>query len=197
MRLASRAHLPQDDVIVMGASLGGVRAIQYLLKPLPAEFASPIIVALHRHRDSDGALAELVQRNTALRVCEADDKQLLEAGKVYLAPPDYHTLIDADRLALSIDDAVRFARPSIDVLFESAAPYGERVVAVVLTGGGADGAQGAAAIEAKGGRVLVQDPEEAMCGDLPTAAIAATARAEVLSLDGIASRLTQLVASEG
>jgi two-component system, chemotaxis family, protein-glutamate methylesterase/glutaminase len=181
-------------LIVMGASLGGARAVQTLLAALPATFATPIALVLHRHRDSDVGLAALLQRSAQLRVSEATDKQAIEAGTVYVAPADYHLLIDGTHLALSIDEPLRFARPSVDVLFESAAAaYGSRVIGIVLTGGGVDGAQGAAAIEAAGGRVLVQNPNEAACGDMPSSAIAATDHAEILELELIACRLMQLV----
>jgi two-component system chemotaxis response regulator CheB len=177
----------------MGASLGGARAVQTLLADLPATFATPIALVLHRHRDSDAGLAELLQRATQLQVSEATDKQLIEAGAVYVAPADYHLLIDEAHLALSIDEPMRFARPSVDVLFESAAAaYGSHVIGIVLTGGGSDGAQGAAAIETAGGVVLVQNPGEAACGDMPSSAIAATDHAEILELEAIAGRLMQL-----
>jgi len=179
-------------MIVMGASLGGLQAVQTLLADLPATFGLPIVIVLHRHRESDVALIDLLQRSCLLRVSEAIDKQPIEVGAVYVGPPDYHVLIDHDHLALSIDDLVRFARPSIDVLFESASTYGERVICVVLTGGGADGALGAAAIESAGGTVIVQSPGSAACGDMPAAAIAATRRAEILGLESIAGRLVQL-----
>jgi two-component system, chemotaxis family, protein-glutamate methylesterase/glutaminase len=180
-------------LIVMGASLGGARAVQVLLADLPATFAMPIALVLHRHRDSDGGLVELLQRAAQLKVSEPTDKQPIEPGTVYVAPADYHLLIDQDRLALSIDEPVRFARPSVDVLFESAAAmYGPRVIGVVLTGGGTDGSQGAAAIETAGGVVLIQSPAAAMCGDMPASAIAATDHAEILELEAIAGRLMQL-----
>ena len=181
-------------MIVMGASLGGTQAVQSLLSQLPASFPQPIAIALHRHRDASLGLVELLQRESLLQVREATDKQRMQSGVVVVAPPDYHLLIDADHLALSIDDPVRYARPSVDVLFESAAAEcGNDVIAVVLTGGGVDGAQGAAAVEAAGGTVLVQRPDEAVCGEMPAAAIAATRHAEVVALGSMADRLMQLV----
>jgi two-component system, chemotaxis family, protein-glutamate methylesterase/glutaminase len=179
-------------LIVVGASLGGVQAIQALLTGLPASFALPIVAALHRHRDSDRGLVELIQRTSALHVVEAQDKQAIEPGTVFLAPADYHLLIDGDHLALSVDEPVRYARPSIDVLFESAAGCGRHVTAIVLTGGGADGASGVAAIEANGGDVIVQDPSEAASSDMPLAALAVTKRSQILSIDAIARRLAEL-----
>lgn len=179
-------------MIVVGASFGGVQAIQMLLARLHAELPVPIAVVLHRHRDSDLALIATLQRGTPLEVSEAIDKQRVERGCVYVAPADYHLLIDGERLALSIDEPVRFARPSVDVLFESAAVLGRRAVGVVLSGGGSDGAQGAAMIEANGGRVFVQAPEEAVCRDLPDAALAVLRRPVVTDVTTIAENLLEL-----
>jgi two-component system chemotaxis response regulator CheB len=177
----------------MGASLGGAQAAQELFAQLPVTFAMPIVLVLHRHRDSDTGLVELLQRDSALRIVEATDKQRIAPGVVYLAPADYHLLVDAEHLALSVDEPVRYARPSVDVLFESAAAArADKVVGVVLTGGGADGAMGVAAIEACGGKVFVQEPSTAACGDMPSAAIAAARKAEVLELKALAHRLAQL-----
>jgi len=180
----------------MGASLGGTQAVQQLLSTLSLPFALPIVLVLHRHRDSDHGLVGVLQRGSALRVVEAMDKQPLDAATVYVAPPDYHVLIDGDHLALSVDEPVHYARPSIDVLFESAAVPGRCAIGVVLTGGGADGARGAAAIEASGGLVLVQRPSEALSADMPAAAIAATRHAEVHDLDSMARRLLELAKDE-
>lgn len=180
-------------MIVVGGSLGGTQAVQLLISALRLPFARAIAIALHRHRDSHAGLVDLLQRETALRVYEALDKQRMEPGCIYVAPPDYHLLIDADHLALSIDDPVRYARPSIDVLFESAAAAcGRETIALVLTGGGADGARGAVAVEAAGGCVLIQKPDEAVAPDMPRAALAATQRAEVLGIGALADRLMQL-----
>lgn len=180
-------------MIVVGGSLGGTQAVQMVLAELSVPFGRPIAVTLHRHRDSHASLVDMLQRDTRLKVLEAIDKQRLEAGNVYVGPPDYHLLIDGDHVALSVDEPVRYARPSVDVLFESAAAScGHETIAVVLTGGGADGARGAAAVEAAGGVVLVQKPDEAIGHDMPRAAIAATEHAEVLGLGALAERLMQL-----
>jgi two-component system, chemotaxis family, protein-glutamate methylesterase/glutaminase len=180
-------------VIVVGASVGGIRAVENLLAGLPATFAAPIVVAMHRHRDSNVGLVDLIQRRSAMHVVEAHDKQALEPGTVFLAPADYHLLIDENHLALSVDEPVRYARPSVDVLFESAAGHGAQVTAIVLTGGGVDGASGVAAIEANGGHVIVQDPNEAACSDMPLAALAVTKRSEILRIEAIALRLLELI----
>lgn len=176
----------------MGASLGGTQAVQQLLGALSLPFSESIVLALHRHRDSDTGLIDALQRSSPLHVVEATDKQPLEPATIYVAPPDYHVLIDGDHLALSVDDFVYYARPSIDVLFESAAVHGPDVVAVVLTGASADGARGAAAIEARGGLVLAQSPSDALSAEMPKATIAATRHAEVRNLDSIASRLLEI-----
>jgi two-component system chemotaxis response regulator CheB len=127
-------------------------------------------------------------------VTEAIDKDPLLAGHVYVAPADYHLLIERDSLTLSIDDPVHYARPSIDVLFESAALLGCPTVAIVLSGGGCDGAAGAARIEARGGTVLIEDPASAVCPDLPAAARLLTQRARLLSAAQLGTALRELLA---
>lgn len=180
-------------MIVIGGSLGGCEALRAILGRLPAAFPVPIAVVLHRHRDGDELLGAVVQRGCALPVSEAEDKEPVEGRHVYLAPADYHLLLERDSFALSTDEPVNFARPAIDALFESAAEWGgARVVAVVLSGSGSDGARGARRVEAAGGRVLVQDPALAAAPWMPAAAVAATERAEVLDLPGIAAALAQL-----
>jgi two-component system chemotaxis response regulator CheB len=178
-------------MIVVGASVGGVQALQTLLSRLPASLPTSIAVALHRHRDSDLGLIATLQRGSALKVLEAVDKQLLEPGCVYVAPADYHLLIDGARLALSIDDPVRFARPSIDVLFESAAAaFGADVVGVLLSGANEDGALGLWHIAEAGGVSIVQDPATARHAVMPMAGVAQLhTRARVLDAPRIASYL--------
>jgi two-component system, chemotaxis family, protein-glutamate methylesterase/glutaminase len=185
-------------VIVLGASVGGTHAVKTLLSVLPETFPETIVAVLHRHRDSDGALIDMLQQESHLQVVEVSDKQLIERGVVYIAPADYHLLLDGDRFSLSIDEPVRYARPSIDVLFESAAAAGySRLIAVILTGGGSDGANGAAAIEAAGGTVLVQSPAEAISSDMPQAALNRAQNAEVHTLTALSERLMSLTSVEG
>lgn len=162
-----------------------------ILAQLPHSFPLPIAVVLHRHRDSHDMLAPTLQRESLLPVSEVADKDPIRGGRVYLCPPDYHLPIDRDSFALSTHDPVNFARPSIDVLFESAAESKRAaVIAVVLTGAGSDGAQDARRVEACGGTVLVQDPKTAEGPWMPTAAIASTRSPQVLSLNGIAADLS-------
>jgi two-component system, chemotaxis family, protein-glutamate methylesterase/glutaminase len=176
------------DLIVIGASWGGLRAIRQVLSDLPDDVDVPIVVAQHRHPDSlEGALAQLLQEQTDRPVRDVEDKMRIEPRHVYVAPPDYHVLVEATSLlALSVDERVRFARPSIDVLFESAAEaYGAGVIGIILTGANDDGALGLARIKGRGGVALVQDPAGAARRNMPEAAIAATVADAILPLEEI------------
>jgi len=188
-------HQPdrQTDLIVIGASLGGLRALRELLQSLRPDFSIPIAIVQHRHRDLRHRLAESLQSDIRLPLREVEDRDPLLPGQVYLAPADYHLLIEAKFLLLSTDPPVSYARPSIDVLFESAADaYGERLVGVILTGANQDGAIGAAAIKAHGGLVLVQEPTTAESAVMPAAASAQTSVDAVLALPELAAQLNQL-----
>jgi len=181
------------EIVVIGASSGGLKALQTLLSGLPAEFSLPVVIAQHRGNDSDNGLCEYLGKCSSLPISEPDDKEPLLSGHVYLAPRDYHLLIEDRSFALSTIPPVRFARPSIDVLFESAADaFGPRAIGVVLTGANADGASGAAAIKSRGGMMIVQDPDSADCSDLPAAAIAQVIPDRILPLNQIASHLIAL-----
>ena len=179
------------ELIVIGTSWGGLDALSRLLAALHDDVHQPIVVAQHRSAVSEEfALARLLQDHTRRLVGDPDDKTPLEQDRVYLSPPDYHLLIENGHLALSTDAPVQFARPSIDVLFESAADaYGERAVGIVLTGANADGAQGLARIKDKGGVAIVQDPATSTRRTMPDAAIAATVADAVLPLEEIAAFL--------
>jgi len=184
------------EVIAIGTSWGGLDAVSRLLDAMHADVHQPIIVAQHRGIDSEaGMLAHLLQGHTRRLVSDPDDKTPLEADHVYLGPPDYHLLVEAGHLALSTDAPVRFARPSIDVLFESVADaYGPRAVGVVLTGANNDGAAGLARIKNLGGVAIVQDPATSERRAMPDAAIAATEADAILPLDEIAPFLYGLCA---
>jgi two-component system chemotaxis response regulator CheB len=166
------------DLVVIGASLGGLSALQTLLAGLPPDFPVPIAIAQHRRPDGESRLAELLAKTTTLRVKEPDDKEAIARGTVYVAPADYHLLVERrGAFALSVDGAVAFARPSIDVLFESAAAaYGRRLAAVLLTASSDDGAAGMAAVAERGGATVVEDPASAAS---PVAVLAALARTRV------------------
>jgi two-component system chemotaxis response regulator CheB len=175
------------EVIVVGTSWGGLDAVSRLLDDLHDDVRQPIVVAQHRSVESErGALATLLGHHTRRTVCDPDDKTALEPGHVYLGPPDYHLLVEDGHLALSTDAPVQFARPSIDVLFESAADaYGERAIGIVLTGASEDGAAGLARIMECGGVAIVQDPGTSLRRTMPDAAIAATQADAILPLGEI------------
>jgi two-component system chemotaxis response regulator CheB len=181
------------EIVVVGASTGGLKALQTLLSGLPGDFSLPIVIAQHRGNDSDSGLCEYLGKYSSLPVCEPDDKEPLLGGRVYLAPRDYHLLIENRSFALSTLPPVRFARPSIDVLFESAADaFCSHTIGIVLTGANTDGARGAAAIKSSGGLIIVQNPDSAECSDLPAAAIAQANPDWILPLNQIASHLIAL-----
>jgi two-component system chemotaxis response regulator CheB len=183
------------ELIAIGTSLGGLNAVSRLLAALPQTFTVPIVIVQHRAITPQASgLAELLQQQTALRVIEAEDKMPIESGTVYLAPADYHLMVeDRGVLALSTEGPVRAARPSIDVLFQSAADaYRHTLVAVLLTGASTDGADGLAAVKAHGGRALVEDPATAECRTMPAAGIATAAVDYVLPLPRIPEHLMTL-----
>ena len=181
-------------LVAMGASWGGLHAVETVLGSLPQDFGAPVVIAQHRQVDSnDGMLVRLLDARCALTVCEAEDKQALAPGQVLVAPPDYHLLVETGAVALSVDAPLNFSRPSIDILFGSAADaYGARAVGVVLTGANADGALGLARIAARGGIAIVQDPATAERREMPEAAQRATPEARVLALEEIGPALAQL-----
>jgi two-component system chemotaxis response regulator CheB len=180
-------------LIVVGASQGGLSALKTILGSLPLKFALPLVVVQHRSSDSNETLHELLSEVCPLPVFEVEDKDEILAGRVYLAPPGYHLLVEDSHFALSTDTPVCYARPSIDVLFQSAAEaYNECVVGVILTGANQDGAEGVVAVKEHGGLVLVQDPKTAEAREMPEAAIAATKADMVLPLEEIGPFLAGL-----
>jgi two-component system, chemotaxis family, protein-glutamate methylesterase/glutaminase len=195
MTISGSTNLPRPEAVVVGGSAGGIEALGTLLAELPAAFTPPIVVVVHLPRRRPSSLAEALAFRSGRRVVEVEDKQPIEPGAVYAAPPDYHLLVDVGpSLALAVDVAVNFSIPSIDVLFESAADvYGARVAGVVLSGANEDGARGLAAIARAGGAAFVQRPDEAGVSLMPEAAIAACPTAVVAPVRGIASALAALV----
>jgi two-component system chemotaxis response regulator CheB len=179
-------------IVVMGTSLGGLNALGIILAGLPRDFPTPIAIVQHRTKDADSNLIDLLQRQTPLPVSDAEDKTPIELGHIYLAPPDYHLLVGAELLSLSTEGPVCCARPSIDVLFDSAAStFGRGVIAVVLTGASEDGAQGAAAVKERGGWVIAQDPTEAESPIMPMAVVRRKLADVVLPLQAIPVALLQ------
>ena len=171
------------DLVVVGTSWGGLAALRTFVGGLPNSFRMAITLVQHRHKDSDHLLRTLVQEQTTLQVHEIEDKMPLEAGTVYIAPPDYHTLVEPGHFSLSTEGPVRYSRPSIDVTFLTAADsYGHRTVGVVLTGANADGSEGLRRISDRGGLAIVQDPATAESILMPTAAVKSVPRARIMTL---------------
>ena len=183
------------QAVVIGVSAGGLKALTAILPALPADYPLPIMIVIHLPPDRGSVVAELFDAKCALTVREAEDKEDILPGHVYFAPPDYHLLIEADhRLSLSSEEPVLFSRPSIDVLFESAADvYGEGLIGVILTGANSDGAAGLKAVMAAGGKPVVQRPDLAYASAMPEAALTLCPQAEALTLDQIAEKLREAV----
>jgi two-component system, chemotaxis family, protein-glutamate methylesterase/glutaminase len=182
------------EAIVIGASAGALEVLSNLLPALPSDYRLPILIVVHLPPDNTSLFAELFRARCAIRVREAEDKEPIEPGVVYFAPPDYHLLVEEDkRLSLSDDEPVLFSRPSIDVLFESAADaYGGGLIGVVLTGANSDGANGLKAVVEAGGVAVVQSPGSAYAVAMPEAAIAACPAARVLPVNEIAAYLREV-----
>ncbi len=184
-------------LVVIGTSLGGLHALEIVLRGLGKSFPVPIAVAQHRGK-IDGRLASLLQSHTPLTVKDAEDKDPLTPSTVFVAPADYHLLIDGQTCALSLEAPICFARPSVDVLFESAADsFGRNAIGIILTGSSRDGAAGAARIKAAGGMVAVQDPQECEGPEMPQATLDNTAVDRVLKLEDIAPFLLDCCSKTG
>jgi two-component system, chemotaxis family, protein-glutamate methylesterase/glutaminase len=182
------------DAVVIGASAGGVDALSALLPALPSNTKAAAFIVLHLPRDRPSVLAELFARKCALPVREAQDKESVAAGTVYFAPSNYHLLLErGPQIALSTDDLVHHSRPSIDVLFKSAAHvYGSRLLGIILTGANDDGAAGLAAVHDRGGITVVQQPETARFPRMIMSALKLRPVDLVLPLDRIAALLRTL-----
>lgn len=179
-------------LIVVGVSAGGLFALRTLVAALPQGFDLPIAVVQHRSKDSE-ALCDLLQECTHLRVGEANDKEPIVPGGVFVAPPDYHLLVEPGYFSLSTDEPVRYSRPSIDVMFASAADaYGADVIGIVLTGANADGSRGLQKIVQRGGYAIVQDPADAEVKVMPQSALKAVPGACVLPLERIGPHLAAI-----
>lgn len=185
------------DAIVIGASAGAIQALTRILPTLPADYPIPVLVVVHIPADGSDLLAPLFQAKCRVAVKEAEDKEPTLPGFVYFGPSDYHMLVEADRtVSLSADEPVHYSRPSIDVLFESAADaFGAGLVGVILTGANEDGAAGLRAVASVGGIALAEDPAAAFAPAMPSAALELCAEARSMSLDAIAAYLVGLGAS--
>lgn len=180
-------------IVVIGTSLGGLSALRIMLQGLPGDFPVAIAIVQHRDRRSGATLSRTLQQESRLPILDVEDKEQIRPGCVYLAPADYHLLVEPEQFSLSIDPPVSFAKPSIDVLFESAAEaYQSRAIGIVLTGANHDGAEGLAKIKARGGFTIVQDPRTAECPSMPEAAISRSLVDRILPLDQISPFLVTL-----
>ena len=179
------------EAVVIGASAGGVEALSQILPALPPSFRPALFIVLHLPRERPSLLVDIYATRCTLPVREADDKEPVEPGTVYFAPPDYHMLVERSRqIALSTDEPVHFSRPSIDVLFESAADvYGNRLLGVILTGGNEDGAAGLHAVHRAGGVTVVQQPDSAQVPLMVVSALQRNPADFVLSLPELAQLL--------
>jgi two-component system chemotaxis response regulator CheB len=180
--------------VAIGASAGGVEAVSTVLEALPADFRPSVLVVIHIPPDRPSLLAQVLGHRCRIPVHEALDKEGIEPGTVYVAPPDYHLLVESEgTLSLSLDAPVAFSRPSIDVMFESAAAaFGERLLGIVMSGANDDGSQGLSAIRKAGGRGWVQRPEDAIAATMPAAAILAAGPDLVLPARELGERLAHL-----
>lgn len=177
-------------LVVVGVSLGALKALYPLLAAVKTHFPAALVIVLHREKNKAGELPMLLKSACTLPVLMPVDKQRILTGQVYLAPPDYHLLVEDDHFALSMDEPENFSRPSIDVLFESAAEAcGASLTGVILTGTGCDGARGLAAIHRHGGCAIVQ--AEAYAPQMPQAALNAVPEAKQMTLPEIAAWLGQ------
>jgi len=181
--------------VAIGVSTGGVSALKFLLGALPSDFSVPILVATHITPDSDNGLALLLDSYSAIRVKEADEQETLSSGAVYLAPANYHLLVErGGTLALSVDPPVNFARPSVDVLFESAADvYGSALIGIIMTGAGCDGSRGLLQIKNRGGLTIIQEPADAAMDSMPQSALQLQKPDYVVPLKDIPNILMKLI----
>ncbi len=182
------------NAVVIGVSTGGLDALLIILPALPRDYPLPVLVVQHMSPHADDYLAQRLNEACQVTVKEAEDKEAILPGVVYLAPPNYHLLVERDHtLALSVEPRVNFARPAVDPLFETAADaYGPELVGVVLTGANQDGGQGLRRIEERGGLALIQDPLTAVAQGMPRAALEATTHPVVLGLNAIGPFLCRL-----
>ncbi|MDZ4713644.1 MAG: chemotaxis protein CheB [bacterium] len=182
------------EAIVIGVSSGGMNALKYLFSTLPADYRIPIIIVQHVSARSDNDWIKLLNAKSNLSIKEADEKEKIVSGKVYIAPANYHLMIENDKtFSLTIDEYVNFARPSIDVLFESAAEaYKKKLIGIVLTGSNNDGTKGIKRIKECGGLAIIQDPKTAESPNMPASAIAAVQPDYILSLEKIVQLLIKI-----
>lgn len=190
------AQVPASvKAVAIGVSAGGIEALSHILPSLPAGYPAPVLIVIHLPPARPSVIADLFEGKCQLTVREAEDKEILFPGTAYFAPPDYHLLVETDgSLSLSSEEPVMFSRPSIDILFETAADaFGDGLIGIILTGANQDGAQGLKAVVAAGGRAIVQTPAEAYAAAMPEAALQSVPQAVTMDLDDIATFLQKAV----
>ncbi len=182
------------EAIVIGASAGGLKALKTIVKDLPVSFQLPLLIVQHMSPQSDSFMARYLNQLTHLQVKEADEKEPVRPGHIYIAPPNFHLLVEENHtLSLTVDEKVNYARPSIDVLFETASiAWKQRLAGIVLTGANSDGARGVCSIKARGGLTVAQSPQTADSAEMPAAAIETGCIDHIIDLGNIAKFLNQL-----
>ena len=191
-------HLALDlhniEAVVVGASAGGMKALECVLSTLPQDFPKPIMVVLHRSKSNKSLLEHIFDRKCKMKVPIVEDKMPILPGHIYFGPQDYHMLIEPDNtISLCVSEPVNYSRPAIDLLFESAAEvYSKNLLGIVLTGGNTDGSDGLLKIQQNGGKVIVQDPELSENTTMPRAAIEKTKTGSIMSLHGINETLQNI-----
>lgn len=183
------------SILAVGASWGGVEALSQLVETIPAGWSTPIVIVQHQHALSGTALERILSRLTSLEVVDVEDKQLIRPGHIYIAPANYHLLVESDKsFSLSLEAPVLYSRPSIDVTFRSLAEvYGEKCIAVLLTGANEDGVDGLRQVQAQGGFTMAQDPQEAIAPTMPLTAINAGVVNKVVLLRNIIPEISTLL----
>lgn len=184
----------KHEAVVIGTSAGGLYALTSILGDLPQNFPLPVIIVQHRSKEERTLLEEVLAQKCQIKIKQADEKEKIENGVVYFAPPDYHLLVERNRtFSLSSDARVNYSRPSIDVLFETAAyAYKDKLLAIILTGANHDGTTGIKTIRKQGGTTVAQNPEDALYPVMPKAAIDSGCIQYILSLREIKALLINL-----
>jgi two-component system chemotaxis response regulator CheB len=189
--------MAQFDLVALGASAGGIKALEVILSGMPADFPIPILIVQHLGPGHRSLMAEILQRCSKLRVTEAVNDEAIRPSVVYIAPPNKHMLVDDGKISLTSTAFVNFSRPSIDLLFESvAATYADRSIGVILSGTGRDGAMGIKAIKEKGGTTIAQDMRTSRHWGMPQAAIATGMVDLVLPIEEITPAIIALIMKE-
>lgn len=175
------------EAIVVGTSAGGLHSLNLILQGLPKDYSTPVIVVQHRSKDQKGLLEDVLQSKSVITIKQADEKEHIKSNTVYIAPPDYHLLIEKNKtFSLSSEEQVKYSRPSIDVLFESAATvYKEKLVGIILSGANDDGANGVSTIKRNGGLTIAQNPSDAQFPFMPSASIATERIDHIMTLEQI------------